>query len=99
MSIFTLNATLVAELVLFAIVAVVVAKLVVPPLRQAMAERQATIRKGLEDARAAEDRLAEAEAEYDRRLAAARREARQILDTYQALAKAAEAEAGRHASR
>jgi F-type H+-transporting ATPase subunit b len=95
MSLFNLNATLIAELVLFAIVAFVIARVVIPPLRQAMAERQALIRKGLDDAQAAEDRLAEADIEYERRLAAARREGRQILVAYEALAKGVEAEARR----
>jgi F-type H+-transporting ATPase subunit b len=89
MDIFQLNATLVAELALFAIVVAVVAKIVLPPLRRAMTERQATIRKGLADAQAAEARLDAAEAEYERRLAAARREGRMILDSYQAMAKQA----------
>lgn len=89
MSIFSLNATLIAELVLFAVVAVVVAKVVIPPLRRAMDERQAAITKGLDDARAAEERLAQADLEYERLVAAARRQARDILDTYQAMASEA----------
>lgn len=86
MGIFEINATLIAELVLFAIVAVVVTKVVVPPLRRAMRERQAIIGKGLSDAQAAEIRLAEADREYQRRLDQARREGREILDAYRAMA-------------
>ena len=89
MNLFSLNATLVAELAIFAIVVVVVAKLILPPLRQAMNDRQSTIRKGLADAEAAEARLSEAEAEYERRMVSARQEGREILDAYRAMATTA----------
>jgi F-type H+-transporting ATPase subunit b len=88
MNLFSINATLIAELAIFAIVVAVVAKLILPPLRQAMNDRQSTIRKGLADAEAAEARLSEAEAEYQRRLISARREGREILDAYQMMASA-----------
>jgi F-type H+-transporting ATPase subunit b len=86
MGIFSLNATLIAELVVFLVVLAVIAKVVVPPLRNAMAERQAVINKGLADAHAAEARLAEAELEYQRVLRTARQEGREILDAYRAMA-------------
>lgn len=99
MGIFEINATLVAELVLFAVVVLVVTKVVVPPLRRAMKERQAIISKGLADAHEAEARLAEADLEYQRRLDQARREGREILDAYRAMAASEGAEARRRAER
>lgn len=95
MGIFELNATLFAELAVFVIVVVVVAKVVLPPLRKAMAERQATIQKGLADAEAAETRLLEAETEYQRRLDLARREGKEILDAYRGMAATMEKEKAR----
>jgi F-type H+-transporting ATPase subunit b len=97
--IFSLNATLIAELLLFAIVVIVIAKVVIPPLRNAMAERQSVISKGLADAEAAEARLAEAELEYERRLSRARQEGREILDAYRAMAATTLAEAQQRARR
>lgn len=99
MGIFSMNATLIAELLLFAIVVVVIAKVVVPPLRSAMAERQSVISKGLADAEAAEARLAEAEIEYERRLTRARQEGREILDAYRAMAATTLYEAQQRARR
>ena len=93
MGIFEINATLIAELVLFAIVVAVVTKVVVPPLRRAMRERQAIIAKGLADAQAAEARLVEADREYQGHLDQARREGREILDAYRAMAATMTAEA------
>lgn len=95
MGIFELNATLFAELAVFVIVVVVVAKVVLPPLRRAMSERQATIQKGLADAEAAETRLLEAETEYQRRLDLARREGKEILDAYRGMAATMEKEKAR----
>lgn len=92
MGIFELNATLFAELAVFVIVVVVVAKVILPPLRRAMAERQATIQKGLADAEAAEVRLMAAETEYQRRLDLARREGKEILDAYRGMAASMEKE-------
>lgn len=86
MAIFELNATLLAELAVFVIVVVVVAKVVLPPLRKAIAERQAVILKGLADAEAAEVRLVEAETEYRRQLDLARREGKEILYAYRGMA-------------
>ncbi len=94
---FSLNATLVAELVIFALVALVVAKVVLPPLRRAMTERQATIDVGLATATEARGRLAFAEAESRRILADARREGSEIVAMYQRMATDIDTDARRRA--
>lgn len=94
---FSLNATLVAELVIFGLVALVVAKVVIPPLRRAMTERQATIDVGLATATEAKDRVAVAEAESRRILADARREGSAILAMYQRMAADMDTDARRRA--
>ncbi|MGI8752076.1 MAG: hypothetical protein ACR2MN_07150 [Acidimicrobiales bacterium] len=94
---FSLNATLVAELVIFALVALVVAKVVIPPLRRAMTERQATIDVDLATATEAKDRLAFAEAESRRILADARREGSETVAMYQRMATDIDTDARRRA--
>ena len=74
------NFTFVLELIAFLLVLGFVAKWVLPPLRRAMAEREAQIRNAIE---AADQSRREAAELADRRrevLEAAREEARQIVD-------------------
>lgn len=73
------NGTFIFELVAFVIVLAVIGKYVLPPLRNAMAERQEQIRQALE---AADQAKADAEAADDERrnvLAEARHQAREIV--------------------
>jgi F-type H+-transporting ATPase subunit b len=78
------NATFFAELVAFAIVLWVIYRYVVPPVRKAMDERQAMIRKQVEDSQKAEETLKAAKDRYDTALAEARTEAAKIRDTARA---------------
>lgn len=74
------NFTFVLELVVFLLVLGFIAKFVLPPLRQAMAEREGGIRRAVEaaeHARAEADRLARERREV---LEAARQQARSIVD-------------------
>lgn len=92
---FSHNATLVAELVVFALVAVVVAKVVAPALRRAMVERQRVIDEGLATAAKATERLAHADTEYRRIVEDARRDGAETLDMYRKMAATTEADARR----
>lgn len=69
------DGTFVAELVAFALILLVMWKLVVPPLQKSVTQRQAVIQKGLEDSAEAKVRLDAAEAEYAKMIAEARSEA------------------------
>jgi F-type H+-transporting ATPase subunit b len=74
------DATLVVELVAFLIVLLIMAKFVLPRLRAAVEQRQSSITNSLAAADDAERRRAAAEAEAQRILAAARRQARGVTD-------------------
>lgn len=96
-TVFSLNATLVAELVVFGLVVAVIAKVMAPALRRAMAERQRTIDEGLAVATSATERLAHADAEHRRIVGDARREAADLLASYRRMAADTEADALRRA--
>jgi F-type H+-transporting ATPase subunit b len=81
------NATFFAELVAFVVILLVLWKYVVPPVSKAMNERQEVIRKQLDDAEAARQKLSEAEAEYQRALNEARTQAAVIRDNARAEAQ------------
>ena len=74
------NATFIVELVAFFIVLYFLWKVVVPPVSRAMAARQETIRKQLDDGREAKERLEAAEAEYQRALLETKADAARIRD-------------------
>lgn len=74
------NATFFVELLAFVIILGILAKYVLPPVQKAMAVREATIKKQLEDAEAARKKLREAEEQYQRALTEARIEAAQIRE-------------------
>lgn len=96
--IFSLDATLIAEVIVFALVALVVARFVLPPLRAAMTERQTKLEKGLADAANAELLVAKAEADYQTTLAEARRQGAEILAHYRRMAIDIETDAKQRAS-
>ncbi|MGH3026902.1 MAG: F0F1 ATP synthase subunit B [Gaiellaceae bacterium] len=81
------NATFIAELIAFLIILGILWRYVVPPVQKAMSERQATIRKQMEDAEQARTKLADAQAEYQRALGEARKEAAQIRENGRAEAQ------------
>ena len=82
------NGTFIAEVIAFAIILFVLARYVYPPINKAMRQRQDIIQKQIEDAEAARERLAEAQAEYQRALNEARTQGAQIRDEARADAAA-----------
>lgn len=80
-SIFILpNATFIAELVGFVIILAVLWRYVVPPVQNAMRQRQEIIRQQLEESQRAREELASAEEEHRKTLADARAEATAIRE-------------------
>lgn len=80
---FQVDATLIAEMIVFGIVLVLMSKVILPPFRKAMAERQAQIERSIAATAEAEERLAAADAEYERHVDDAHRQARKILGVYE----------------
>jgi F-type H+-transporting ATPase subunit b len=74
------NATFFAELFAFVLILLILRRYVVPPIQKAMRERQEMIHQQVEDSEKAKERLAEAQAEYQRALNEARVEAAQIRE-------------------
>ncbi len=74
------DATIIAELVSFAIILFVIWRYAVPPIQKNLQERQDEIRQGLEDSKAAHERLASAEEEFAKAVAEARTEAGKIRE-------------------
>lgn len=70
----------IAELIAFVVVGFVLWRYVVPPLRKIMRDQQDTVRKQLESAQQAHERLEQAERKYQEALAEARTEAAKIRD-------------------
>ena len=81
------NATFIAELVAFLIILFVLGKYVMPPIQKAIRQRQEMIRKQVEDAEQAEEKLAEAQKAYQNALNEARTEAAQIRENARAEAQ------------
>ena len=78
------NGTLLAELLLFAIILAIFSRYIVPPVQRAMRERNQLIRGEFEEARKARQRAEAAQAEYEKCLEEARAEATQIRDNARA---------------
>ena len=74
------NGTFFYELILFAVVFFVFAKFIVPPIRQAMADRDERVRQTQRDNEEADQRYAEAKGRHDEVLAEARSSATAIRD-------------------
>lgn len=81
------NATFIAELVAFIIILGIVARYIMPRLQGPLRERQAMIRKQVEDSEEAKRRLGEAERAYQNALTEARTEAAQIRENARAEAQ------------
>jgi F-type H+-transporting ATPase subunit b len=75
------NATILVEVVMFFVFLGVLAKWVLPPILDAVAQRQKVIRDRVAEAEEAKKRLASAEADYQKALADARHEASRIRET------------------
>ena len=94
-SIFLLpNGTFFVELLVFAVIVIIMAKYVLPPLNKAMEGRQEKIRASLEAADLARAEAAAAGDERAKVLAQARDQARDIVAAAQALAEQVKSEAG-----
>ena len=75
-----INATLLGQIIAFAVFVLFCMKFVWPPIIQAMREREAKIAAGLNAASQAEKDLEEAKAEVAKELAAAKGQASEIID-------------------
>jgi F-type H+-transporting ATPase subunit b len=78
------NATFIAEVVAFLIILWILYRYVVPPVQNAMRERQELIRGQIEESRQAHAQLEKAQAEYQQALTEARAEAAKIRDNARA---------------
>jgi F-type H+-transporting ATPase subunit b len=81
------NATFIAEFIAFLIILAIVARYIYPFIKKAMDERQAMLRKQVEDSEQAKADLAEAEKSYQSALNEARTEAAQIRENARAEAQ------------
>ena len=70
---------LISQIVNFVLLFVLLSVILYRPITRVLDQRAARIRKGLEDAERAEQRLARIEADRDRRIQQAEREAREIV--------------------
>ena len=74
------NATFIAEFIAFLLILGIIARYILPFVQKPLSERQAIIRKQMEDADEAKRKLAEAEERYKAALVEAREEAAQIRE-------------------
>jgi F-type H+-transporting ATPase subunit b len=86
------NGTFIVELLAFLAVLWVLRRYVVPRVNEAIDKRQAEIRRGVEDAEKAHERVEEADAEYRKTIEAARQEARAMVDEANRLGEQLKAE-------
>lgn len=82
------NGTFIVELIIFLLILFVIWRYVVPPIKKVTQERQEMVRRQIEEARLAKERLEQADAAYREAMSEARTEAAKIRDE-------ARAEAGR----
>jgi F-type H+-transporting ATPase subunit b len=93
------NGTFWVELLIFLIVFGVIWRYVVPPVKKAMTERQEMVRRQIEEAREAREKLDAADAKYREVLSEARTEAAKIRDEARAEAGKIKAELREQAER
>jgi F-type H+-transporting ATPase subunit b len=86
------NGTFIVEIIAFLLVLAALAKWVLPPVQQAMSQRQQTLAEALANAEQAKRRAEEAEAEYRRVIGEARSEARRLVEEANRLAEQLRAE-------
>ena len=79
--------TFIGQLIGFAVIAFLVWRYVVPPVRRLMTDRQETVRKQLDDSAAAEKRLAEAKQAHEKAVREAEVEAKRVIEEARADAK------------
>lgn len=79
--------TFIGQLVGFAVIAFLVWRYVVPPVRRLMSDRQDAVRKQLEDSASAQKRLAESKQAHDKAVREAEEEAKHIVEEARADAK------------
>jgi F-type H+-transporting ATPase subunit b len=81
------NATFIVEFIAFLLILAIIGRYILPPVQRALADRQAMIRKQVEDSEEAKTKLAEAERAYQNALNEARTEAAQIRENARAEAQ------------
>lgn len=79
--------TFIGQLIGFALIAFLVWRYVVPPVRRLMTDRQETVRKQLEESASAEKRLADAKQAHDKAVRQAEEEAKRVIEEARADAK------------
>ena len=75
-----INATLIAQAIVFTAFVAICWKYIYPPMLSMMHEREQRIAEGLEAAKKADDSLEEAKLMYDKELSKAKKEAAEIID-------------------
>lgn len=78
------NATIFVEIIIFAVVLYILWRYVVPPVRDAMRERNEMVQRQVEESRRADERFAAAEQRHREALSEARAEAGKIRDSARA---------------
>ena len=79
--------TFIGQLIGFAVIAFLVWRYVVPPVRRLMTDRQETVRKQLDDSASADKRLAEAKQAHEKVVREAEVEAKRVIEESRADAK------------
>ena len=90
----SINATLIAQAVVFVLFVLICWKYVYPPILSVMKEREKRISDGLEAAKKADDSLEEAKLAFDKELNQAKEEAAQIVDKANSRASLGRKDAG-----
>lgn len=78
------NATFFVEIVIFAVALWIIWRYIVPPIREAMRERNEMVQRSLDESRAAEEKFQQAQERHEQALAEARSEAARIRDSARA---------------
>jgi F-type H+-transporting ATPase subunit b len=78
------NATIIVEIIIFAVALYILWKYIVPPITKAMRERAEMVQRSAEESRSAEEKFRLATERYDEALNEARSEAARIRDTARA---------------
>jgi F-type H+-transporting ATPase subunit b len=76
----SINATLLVQLINLLVLLLILNHLMIKPIRRIIAEREATVEKGLAEAARLQDQAVESDRNYAAQLAAGRREVSQRLD-------------------
>jgi F-type H+-transporting ATPase subunit b len=78
------NATIFVEIIIFAVALWIIWRYIVPPIRDAMRERNEMVQRSLDESRSAEEKFRQSEERYEQALAEARSEAARIRESARA---------------